>query len=81
MRPEAVIRLARANPGTPVRLAIVGRPGRGEVRVKWEDGGLKFWLRPLRLWDGPKAEPEALRVMEPWRILEAWLEGEDGGAV
>jgi hypothetical protein len=51
------------------------------VRVKWEDGGLKFWLRPLRLWDGPKAEPEALRVMEPWRILEARLEGEDGGAV
>ena len=81
MRPEAVIRLARANPGTPVRLAIVGRTGRGVVRIKWEGGGVRFYIRPWDLWDDPRAEPEALRVMEPWRILEAWLEGEDGGAV
>lgn len=51
------------------------------VRIKWEGGGVRFYIRPWDLWDDPRAEPEALRVMEPWRILEARLEGEDGGAV
>jgi hypothetical protein len=30
-----------------------------------------FYLRPLRHWEGPYAEPRALEVMAGWRVLEA----------
>ncbi len=72
MLPAEVIRLLRRNPGIPLALRIRGRSGTaGTVYLKWERGGVMFYLRPLRLWDGPHAEPRALEVMAGWRIYEA----------
>ncbi|UZX15020.1 hypothetical protein KQ693_10370 [Thermus sp. PS18] len=70
MDPRMLLRRLRADPGTPYRLRIRGLTGEGTVFLKWEGGGVMFWLRPLRLWDGPYAEPKALEVMGPWRVLE-----------
>ncbi len=65
-----LLRRLRADPGTPYRLRVRGRTGEGTVFLKWEGGGVMFFLRARRLWDGPYAEPWALEVMAPWRVLE-----------
>jgi hypothetical protein len=66
-----LIRRLRADPGTPYRLRIRGLTGEGTVFLKWDGGGVMFYLRPLRHWEGPYAEPRALEVMAGWRVLEA----------
>ncbi|TFU26168.1 hypothetical protein [Thermus tengchongensis] len=79
MTPEALIRYARANPGRTVEAVVRGSLGQTfRVRLRWEEGGVRFYIPAWRTYLDPKSEPLAREVMEAWRVLEARLvEGED----
>jgi len=77
MRPEGVIRMARANPGKTLLLDILDSRGmRHQVRLRWEEGGVRFYIPAWRRWDLPMSEPQALEVMDLWRLLGARVEEE-----
>ncbi|WP_243092568.1 hypothetical protein [Thermus hydrothermalis] len=79
MAPEAVIRYARSNPGRVVALRVLDfRGAQHHLALKWEGGGVRFFVRPWGEWTEPQSEPRALEVMRGWRIQEVRLEGEDG---
>lgn len=79
MTPEALIRYARANPGRTVEAVVRGSLGQTfRVRLRWEEGGVRFYIPAWRTYLDPKSELLAREVMEAWRVLEARLvEGED----
>jgi hypothetical protein len=75
MRPEDAIRMTRANPGRSVLLDILDSRGmRHRVRLRWEEGGVRFYIPAWRHWERPMSEPQALEVMELWRLLGARVE-------
>lgn len=70
MTPEGLIRLARANPGKGILARIDGRWDRNRVvLLRWAKGGVQFWIPSWKEWTDPQAEPKALEVMSPWRVL------------
>jgi len=72
--PEALIRYARANPGRTVEAVVRGSLGQTfRVRLRWEEGGVRFYIPAWRTYLDPKSEPVAKEVMAAWRVLEARL--------
>ncbi|MDW8357869.1 hypothetical protein [Thermus sp.] len=82
MSPEALIRHLRAHPGRTVEAKVRGSLGQTlRVRMRWQGGGVQFWIPAWKAWLDPKSEPLAREVMEAWRVLEArFVEGEDDPA-
>ena len=74
MTPEALIRYARANPGKTVEALVRGSLGQTmRVRLRFEEGGVRFYVPAWKVFLEPKSEPLAKEVMAAWRVLEARL--------